>query len=90
MLAARGGHYNCVKELLQKGASVNNQDSCGKTSLVHAVRCHTEKLEDKASGSKSMWALLQAGADVNIKNCFGMTALMIAIENGFRQKTQIL
>ena len=27
---------------------------------------------------------------MNIEKCFGRTALMIAIENGFRQKTQIL
>ena len=61
-----------------------------KPPMMHAVRGHTDGLDDRIDNSKSIRLLLNAGADVNAKNCLGKTALMITSENGFSQQTHIL
>jgi hypothetical protein len=66
--AARWGHIELVRELLQAGADVNSRDNAGSTPLMLA-----------ASGGnvEAMRLLLEAGADVNAQDDRkGMTPLM--------------
>jgi hypothetical protein len=69
MAAAVGGHEAMVRMLLQRGASVNLQDSVGGTALMHAANNgHTATVQ----------ALLDAKADASLQATEGDTALMIA------------
>ena len=69
MAAASGGQEAMVRMLLQRGASVNLQNSDGATALMHAaIRDHTTIVQ----------ALLDAKADASPQNANNYTALMIA------------
>ena len=69
MGAARGGQEAMVRMLLQRGASVNLQDSLGFTALMHAAaRDHATIVQ----------VLLDAKADASLQSKSGYTALMMA------------
>jgi ankyrin repeat protein len=69
MAAASRGHEATVRVLLQRGSSVNLQDSDGVTALMDAAfRGHTTTVQ----------ALLDAGADASLQATGGRTALMAA------------
>ena len=69
MAAAYGGHEAMVRMLLQRGASVNLQDSLGATVLMLAAfNGHTTIVQ----------VLLDAKADASLQNQGGYTALMLA------------
>ena len=69
MAAAAGGQEAMVRMLLQRGASVNLQDSIGGTALTGAaVFGHTTTVQ----------ALLDAKADVSLQPENGETALVCA------------
>ena len=69
MAAAFGGQEAMVRMLLQRGASVNLQDSVGATVLmIAAAKGHTTIVQ----------ALLDAKADASLKDFGGRTALMLA------------
>ena len=76
MYAARGGHLDCVKALLEeKGGAelLNQQTTCGCTALSMAAE------EGK---SMAVGILIQSKADVNLPIKDGSTALMHASKGG--------
>ena len=69
MAVAYGGQEAMVQMLLQRGASVNLQNSGGITALIAAATSgHTTIVQ----------VLLDAKADASLRTCEGDTALMLA------------
>lgn len=79
-LAAKLGHDNCVKILLDNGAQslINNE---GETPLGIAVNHNNIKV---------VKALLEGGADVHSIDSHGKTALHIAATNGHAEVAKLL
>ncbi|KAL5477966.1 hypothetical protein EMCRGX_G024833 [Ephydatia muelleri] len=81
MMAARGGHVECLQLLLDRGAQVNHQKKDGDTALHVAARGDADKRDPSIIDG---WAscvrvlLSQPGIDINIKNNRGCTAMMDA------------
>ena len=81
MDAADGGQEAMVRMLLQRGASVNLQDSDGFTALMDAaIQGHTTVVQ----------ALLDAKADASLQNISGGTALMMAEQRKHTATAQLL
>ena len=81
MAAAMGGQEAVVRMLLQRGASVNLQDSIGGTALMlTAANGHTPTVQ----------ALLDAKADASLYSSDGCTALMIAEQQKHTAIAQLL
>ncbi|ETW96991.1 MAG: hypothetical protein ETSY1_24395 [Candidatus Entotheonella factor] len=59
-----------VRLLIQRGASVNQQDAEGQTALMRALRYAAVDV---------MEVLIQSGADLDIRDHHGNTALMMAV-----------
>ena len=68
MIAARNGHREAVRALLEAGAEVDHADNDGCTALhAAAEEGHVEVIQ----------TLLKAGADLNLRS-HGRTALLFA------------
>jgi len=81
MAAARGEQEATVRMLLQRGASVNLQNSYGLTALMGAaVDGHTTIVQ----------ALLDAKADASLQATNGITALMLAEQRKHAATAQLL
>jgi ankyrin repeat protein len=81
MRAALDGNTERVKELIQRGADINQRDDNGRTALMFAViNLHYE----------TMKVLLECGADVNAESNKGGTALMEAASAGDLRMVQAL
>jgi ankyrin repeat protein len=81
IVAAAGGQEAMVRMLLQRGASVNLQDSDGVTALMDAVgNGHTTIAQ----------ALLDAKADASLQTTNGITALMEAEQQEHTATAQLL
>jgi ankyrin repeat protein len=81
MAAACGGQEAMVRMLLQRGASINLQDSLGRTALTGAALCgHTTTVQ----------ALLDAKADASLRGISGSTALMYAEHQKHTATAQLL
>jgi len=81
MRAALDGNTEKVKELIHRGADVNQRDDNGRTALMFAVvNMHYETVK----------VLLESGADVNVKSNKGGTALMGAASAGDLRIVQVL
>ena len=81
MAAAAGGQEAMVRMLLQRGASVNLQDSLGSTALMGAaLNGHTTTVQ----------ALLDAKADASLQDTDGSTALMVAEDHKHTATAQLL
>ena len=81
MAAANRGHEAMVRMLLQRGASVNLQDSLGLTALMHAaIDGHTTIVQ----------ALLDARTDASLQAESGGTALMFAEHQKHTAAAQLL
>ena len=79
--AAYGGQGAIVRMLLQRGASVNLQDSLGLTALMNAAaRGHTTTVQ----------VLLDAKADASLQGIDGSTALMMAEQEKHTETAQLL
>ncbi|XP_074164635.1 2-5A-dependent ribonuclease [Sminthopsis crassicaudata] len=76
MDAAKKGHFNVVKILLEKmGADVNARDNMGRNALIHTF------LDPKNKKVKEIVCfLLKSGIDVNVKGEKGKTPLILAVE----------
>ncbi|KTC78176.1 Dot/Icm T4SS effector AnkY/LegA9 [Legionella brunensis] len=71
--AVKGGHYDCARELIKAGASVDIQDKDGKTPLHEAV----------TSGNREMiQMLIEAGASVDIDDKSKKKPVDCAPDNG--------
>eukprot|EP00798_Chlamydomonas_sp_ICE-L_P022789 gene22789-biopygen31438 len=71
--AAREGHVECIKALLDRGAEVETQDNYGRTPLQDAAwKGNVECIK----------ALLDRGAEVNTQDSVGSTPLHKAACNG--------
>jgi ankyrin repeat protein len=81
IMAAAGGQEAMVRMLLQRGASVNLQNSVGGTALmIAALNGHTTIAQ----------ALLDAKADVSLQTTDGSTALMLAEQRKHTATAQLL
>ena len=81
MRAALDGNTERVRELIDRGADINQRDENGRTALMFAVvNMHYE----------TMKVLLEYGADVNAKSKQGGTALMAAALAGDLRMVQAL
>eukprot|EP00964_Phaeocystis_antarctica_P025301 scaffold14209_cov66-Phaeocystis_antarctica.AAC.1 len=81
MLAAAGGQEAMVRMLLQRGASVNLQDTNGGTALMDAAgNGHTTTVQ----------VLLDAKADASLQTAGGFTALSWAEEQKQTATAQML
>ena len=81
MRAALEGNTERVRELIDRGADVDQRDDNGRTALMFAViNAHCE----------TMNVLLEAGADVNARSYVGGTALMGAALAGDLKMVQVL
>ena len=81
MAAAYGGQEAMVRMLLQRGASVNLQDSFDSTALMIAAdQGHTTTVQ----------VLLEAKADASLRTTSGNTALMFAEEKKHTATAQLL
>ena len=81
MAAAYGGHEAMVRMLLQRGASVNLQDSLDTTALMAAaLNGHTTTVQ----------VLLDAKADASLQATDGYTALMVAEHHKQTATAQLL
>lgn len=67
--AARGGHVEVVKILLDKGAKLDMTDQYRQTALAYAAM---------ADSGEIITLLVSKGADINEKNDVGTTAIMAA------------
>jgi len=66
-LATLYGHFELVKYLVERGASVNTPDRCGRTPLIVACCTSNQKLIDKKRFAKVAKYLIDHGADVNVR-----------------------
>ena len=81
MNAAAGGQHAMLRMLLQRGASINLQDSFGTTALMAAaVKGHTMIVQ----------ALLDAKANASLQSTDGTTALMCAEHHKHTATAQLL
>merc|ERR1712029_849226 len=62
--------FECMKKLVQKGASVASKDSWNYTPLMYAA---------KGSSNKAIKFLIKKGAELNAKNYFQTNALELAV-----------
>ena len=83
-VAAREGHLNVVKLLLQHGADVN---AAAAPDLTTALHCAVENSHHAAEVAR---LLLDAGADVNAATMWGGTALHYTSEWGRLEVVQLL
>src|SRR5688500_20231621 len=73
MRAALDGKTERVKELIDRGADINQREDNGRTALMFAViNLHYKKIK----------VLLEYGAGVNAESKLGGTALMVAAVKG--------
>ena len=80
-LAARHGHAEVVKVLLEEGAKLTVSDEEGRTPL---------HIASKYSQPIVLSLLLDAGADCNVADNYHATALAIACERGNHEVVRIL
>jgi len=79
--AASSNNFSKVKELLEKGADVNEKDGRGRTALLlAAVAGHKDVAE----------LLISHGADVNLSNDYGWTPLHFAASRGHEDVAKII
>ena len=72
MKAAKFGHYESVKFLLENGAQVDKKNRQGNSAIMFAVQNgHLDIMQ----------LLLDKGADVNDKNILGFTPLLYALDH---------
>ena len=73
MLAAKRGHSECLKILLEYGSPVNDQNHNDETALIKAAQ---------NGHMKCLQLLIDYSASINVQDDYGLTALMhAAIEN---------
>jgi ankyrin repeat protein len=70
--AARQGHVESAKELLEAGADINGRDYCDQTPLIYAIVGGTE------GGTEVAKMLIAKGADTGAFDCFGWRAINYA------------
>ena len=79
--SAGNGEAEKVKELLEKGADVNEKDADGRTALMYAsFNGYSEVVNE----------LLKHNADVNLTDINGRSALMFAASGPFHETVKIL
>src|SRR5436305_2057973 len=71
--AAFRGDIDAVRDLIDKGADINERDSFNSTALHYAVTKRNGEMVD---------LLLERGADVSVKDTAGEDAIFIAGDNG--------
>ena len=81
MYAAQGGHTDCVRLLLQRGADVNNR-SRDRGTAAHYAAEHGHK--------EALLVLLDGGCDVDATDDLDMTPLMCAAQDGQTECVQLL
>ena len=73
------GQQKVVELLIQRGASVNLQDSLGNSALINAV---VASRSGGAGNPDIVSELLRAGADARLRDIDGRTALDFAVQTG--------
>ncbi|XP_043484437.1 ankyrin repeat, PH and SEC7 domain containing protein secG-like [Leptopilina heterotoma] len=87
--AINEGNVETVKELLQKGININDQNGNGETILYHAVNAGHLMKEEK-DFEKLIKILLEFGAEINGKNKIGVTPLHVSAERGHEEICKML
>lgn len=81
VIAARGGHGEVVRMLIERGAALDTRTDDGSALLMHAV----------SGGSvEAVYALLLVGANVNEVNDDGVTPLILASNSGYLEVARVL
>ena len=75
MLAAYGGHVECLKELIAAGADINKETKNGRTALMYAA---------DEGNIECVKELIAAGADIKKEDADGETALNFTDEKELR------
>ena len=81
IIATAAGSFECLKILLEYGASINYQNSYGETALMIAGMCRERTC---------LQLLLEHNASINVQDNEGMTALMHAAAKGSAECVKIL
>jgi ankyrin repeat protein len=80
-LAARGGHHQVVRLLIEAGAHVNVTTACGCTALHLAAAC---------GNHQTLESLLARGAQADATNADGISALQAAAVGGHLEASKVL
>ena len=81
IIATAAGSFECLKILLEYGASINDQNRYGETALMIAGLYREPKC---------LQLLLEHNASIDVQDNMGMTALMHAATSGSTESVQIL
>ena len=81
IIATAAGSFECLKILLEYGASINDQNKYGETALMIAGLYREPKC---------LQLLLEHNASIDVQDNMGMTALMHAATSGSTECVQIL
>lgn len=88
MVAARQGHLELCKKLINQGANVNAQTSYGATALKMAIEdAHYTKSKNHFDVCK---LLLKHGANIDLQDTVGGTALSTALRYGQIEISKLL
>lgn len=82
MCAAQGGHADCVRLLLQRGADVNKHSRRNGCTVAHYAAGNGHK--------EALLAVLCAGCDVDATSNFTSTPLLYAAASGHTECVQLL
>ena len=88
MNAAKDGHLQCVKSLLEIGADVNTTDQSNRYGLPFGNTFLACAAEDRHL--QYVRALVNAGADVNEFNVLGISPLINAVMQDDEEMTRYL
>jgi ankyrin repeat protein len=82
LVAARQGHLDCLRLLLDEGATINYQMPSNGTSALLLAAMHGR--------TSCLQLLIERGANINIRTTLGVTPLFIATQEGHEECVRIL
>jgi FOG: Ankyrin repeat len=82
--AARYGHIEAVKLLLDAGANINGNDYCNQTPLIYAIYGNSN------GGIEIAKVLIARGADTESLDCFGWKAINYAKQSNNNTITNLI
>ena len=80
------GNTHAIKQALENGAKVDEQDNEGYSTLMHMVGADDDNIE----AIETLKLLLQHKANPNLQRDDGSTSLMMAVESGAIEMVKML